>query len=379
MKSQGKPKVMSKLKKPLQQKVRAPVWTGPGGEGPQGGVTQGMIARWLTCRERFRARVIEGLKPADRFEPRVEYGNMWHACEEAAASEVRHFKGELSGTDTTLWSDKLTECVQKLCRKYPMQQQEIVDWADKCRAMFPLYVKHWSEHPDVQNRTPLFQEHAFDVPIQLPSGRTARLRGKWDSVDLVGNGTAWLQENKSKSSVDDVKVAQQLTCDLQTMTYCVALTDHLKTVGRQPIKLAGVRYNVVRRPAHKSVASMLEKFGVDSRNGRVGEWFARWNVLVQPTDTERFRQECLTPILENMCDDWEWWDWSRHVKDSLWNPAIRACQFPKHQSRHFRVPYYYSPLSEGGSGDLDNWLNTGSEVGLQRTKNLFPELQEDDA
>ncbi len=31
-------------------------------------------------------------------------------------------------------------------------------------------------------------------------------------------------------------------------------------------------------------------------------------------------------------------------------------------------------LDEGGSSDLDEYLLTGSEAGLERTNNLFPEL-----
>ena len=45
------------------------VWAGPGGAGPQGGVTQSMLGRYLTCKERFRIHAIEGLHSADRFSP----------------------------------------------------------------------------------------------------------------------------------------------------------------------------------------------------------------------------------------------------------------------------------------------------------------------
>lgn len=34
----------------------------------------------------------------------------------------------------------------------------------------------------------------------------------------------------------------------------------------------------------------------------------------------------------------------------------------------------YNVLDEGGSSDMDAMLESGSEVGLQRTENLFPEL-----
>ena len=34
----------------------------------------------------------------------------------------------------------------------------------------------------------------------------------------------------------------------------------------------------------------------------------------------------------------------------------------------------YNVLDEGGSSDLDAYLESGSEAGLQRIENLFPEL-----
>ena len=153
-----------------------PLWEGPAGEGPQGGVTQGLIGRWLCCRERFRLMVIEGLKPQDKFDPRMEFGNMWHVCEEGFAAG-KGIEKIMSG---------LIEYCKKLCVRYPMQRAEVEHWFDKCRTMFPLYTEFWKKHPDVLARTPLLQEQVFDVPYKLPSGRVVRLRGKFDSVDLIG-------------------------------------------------------------------------------------------------------------------------------------------------------------------------------------------------
>src|ERR1700677_3109280 len=62
-----------------------PLWKGPQGEGPQGGITQSMMNAFMGCRERFRARYILGLEPAQSWKPSVGYGNMWHVCEEALA------------------------------------------------------------------------------------------------------------------------------------------------------------------------------------------------------------------------------------------------------------------------------------------------------
>ena len=203
----------------------AALWHGPQADGPMGGVTQSMLQNYLGCRERFRVKYVLGLRPADRWEKSSGYGSMWHVCEEALASEARHF-GEVVGT--TLWSDRLDEYTKQQFDKYPLQRTDIEHWWNVCCVQFPEYVKHWSTHPDVQDRTPLMQEACFDVPYKLPTGRTVRLRGKFDSVDLIpSQGGVFKQENKTKSDVDPVKLQRTLRFDLQTLTYRIAL-DRMK-------------------------------------------------------------------------------------------------------------------------------------------------------
>lgn len=363
----------SKIKgKHIAKSRKAPVWKGP----EEDGITQSLLARFLSCRERFRLLVVEGLKPADHFEPRIEYGNMWHVCEEALASCGRF--GQIDGELESSIFDQLANYGKQLAKRYPLDREKIDHWYQLCKAFFPRYVEYWQEHPDVKDRTPLMQEEVFYVPYKLPSGRVVRLRGKFDSVDLIGKGKTagiYLQENKTKSTIDQVKLNRQLRFDLQTMFYLVALDWYtcqeggkvLDVVPREVFAnhvIAGVRYNVIRRPAHKSVDNAVKKFEEDKAAGRVGEWFARWRVEVSAKDVERFRKQCLDPILEQLCD---WW------RDSGWfNPFDKSNE----NHIHWRHPFgIYNPMDEGGCSDLDHYLETGDEIGLQRTDNLFPELE----
>lgn len=383
---------------PKQQK-REPLWTGPNGPGPNGGVTQGLISRWLGCRERARIHLIEGLKPVDSFNAKLEFGNMWHVCEESLAGFMKNEDDPRPFGDTEIWEKRLKDQVQKLCRQFPMQQDQVVHWHNICKTLFPVYVEHWQHQPQVKELTPLLQEQTFDVPYQLPSGRQVRLRGKWDSVDLIGGKTPgiWLMENKSKSSIDQNKIARQLSFDLQVNTYLIAMTQDTGIEKLEEVKMKvgkgsmpnqksqssvlGVRYNVIRRSAHKSVDSMMKKVDDDRKAGRIGEWFARWECRVQPSDLKRFKNECLNPILENLCDDWEWWDWCHENKVNVFNGATsnglhrHRCDEFDHHPRHFSQPYgTYSVVAEGGFGDVDSYLESSSLVGLQRSMVLFPEL-----
>jgi len=374
---------------------QGPVWKGP----EEDGVTQSLLGRFLVCRERFRLLVVEGLRAAETFYPPIEYGNMWHVCEEALASSTPGH-----------WGQRLTNYCRDLARKYPHQQDKVDHWYKLCKAQFPVYVDYWAKHPDVTGRTPLLQEQQFDVPYKLPSGRTVRLRGKWDAVDLVTEKTktangftkrtgVWLQENKTKSKVDVPALTRQLSFDLQTMFYLVALdrwfpefcsTDH-GLAGAKPPPIRGVRYNVIRRSQHKSVESFMTKLTEDLRSGRAGEWFARFNVEVTAGDVARFRRECLDPILEDLCD---WWCLLMVDPFDPWTPRVNMSSdggkthqlakfykfdpaYPVNAANnwHWRHPFgVYNVLDEGGSTDLDGYLATGSEVGLERTDNLFPEL-----
>ena len=93
--------------------------------------------------------------------------------------------------------------------------------------------------------------------------------------------------------------------------------------------------------------------------------------------------------IKNVLDDYEWWEYcvsdtaeldrqgDKSLGLSVFQNSIRARLFPHHTARHFVMPYIgYNPLSEGGESDVDNYLFTGNEIGLQRVTHadLFPEL-----
>jgi len=348
-----------------------PVWRGPGVDG----ISYSLLSRFLQCRERFRVTVVDGLAPADTFNARIEYGQMWHKCEEAmaASTDGRH----------PSWVQSLKDYAKGLCLKYPLNREEIEHWYQLCSAQFPVYAEHWAKHPDVGGRTPLLQEYPFKVKYRLPSGRDVLLRGKWDSVDLIGKGKhagVYLQENKTKSSIHEGQLRRQLSFDLQTMLYVVALREYpvkeYLPKGGETAPVLGVRYNVIKRPLHKRgkketqsdfngrVADMCRR-GVNSDN-KPETWFARWKVEITEEDVDRFRRECLDPILECLCDWWGYLEEWGH--DPFYNGGGRGT----HWCHPFGV---YNILDEGGSSDLDEYLMTGSKVGLVRVETVFPELE----
>lgn len=404
------------------KKAKEPLWKGPVDDG----ITQSLLSQFIICPDRFKVKTIDGLGFNEGFSHRLEYGSMWHVCEEALAST-----GDVKKLD---WQYTLNQYCQKLVKKYPMAVQQIEHWYNVCKVQFPLYVDWWRKNDDVKQRTPLMQEVSFRVPYLLPSGRTVTLRGKWDSVDLIGKGKTaaiYLQENKSKGDIDPVLMKRMLESgfELQTMFYLVALLSEFERTSAFPglmpgdipkgTSIAGVRYNVVRRPLaggkgsikrheatqgakcpkckgagvcpEKNGSSNLVRCSKCEGARRIGAkpeepaaefyarlggiikeaiepngdhyFFMRWKSEVSPKAIQRFKDECLHPILERLCN---WWEFQATGKQ----------EFPE-LGIHYRLPYnIYNPLAEGRVDDIDAYLLDGNEVGLQRLETLFPELDD---
>lgn len=338
------------------------MWQGPEVDG----ITQSLLSRFLVCRERFRVYAIEGLQPHKGFIPVIEYGQMWHACEEA-----------LAAGDS--WQNALKLYCAQLMPKYrdnPNDQKAIVKWYNVCLKQFPVYIEYWETHKDVRDRTPIYQEKTFKIPYELPSGRVVLLRGKWDSVDLIGKGKSagvYLQENKTKGMIDSEYLSRQLTFDMQTMMYLIALGQDKGL----PAKIKGVRYNVIRRPLSGGKGTIRQRQPTKSNPSGESEsefydrlaeyfieepeeWFYRWKVEITEGDIELFKQQFFHPCLEQLC---------------LWYDSVTG-KSKNHQYLHYRLPYgVFNPLLEGKGTDLDEYLNSGSSVGLQQVETLFEELE----
>lgn len=379
-------KITSKVK--LQKQKKEPAWKGPEVDG----VTQSLLSRFLVCKERFRILTIEGFKVEEQFSPAIHYGNMWHSCEEALAAKRD-------------WKQDLKVYCTNLCKVYPTESNQVDKWYNVALKQFPIYAEYWEKHPDVKDRIPLLQEETFCVPYELPSGRVVKLRGKFDSVDLIGKGRyakVYLQENKSKGTINEEAIVRQLTFDLQTMIYLIALRICLQEENELwneevhlpspeilgsipvpkgvtwPLQIGGVRYNVIRRPLsggkgsirqHKPTKSnpegeskeefydRLQQYFIDEPE----DWFMRWTVDVTHSDIQLFKDQFLDPCLEHLC---LWYDYQTGAFKQSGNFL------------HYRLPYgIYNSVMEGRGSDVEEYLLSGSTVGLNKVDSLFPELE----
>lgn len=363
--------------------VRPPLWKGP----EEDGITFSLLSRFLVCRERFRITMMEGLAPADGFNHKLEFGSMWHECEQTLAESAKTAKLSLPSG----FFGRLDAYRDKLFKRYPMSRVDIYRWAETVRVMFPVYVDFWKKHPDVVSRKSIESEKAFSVPYSLGSGRVVRLRGKRDALDLIGGprGLVFVQENKTKSRIEENSIRRQLTFDLQTMMYILGATwenEHdengkglparLEKVHRYGAEIGGVRYNVVKRPEHRVGAKETVDEFVQRLKGIVekepDKFFMRWQCKVSRNDLTRFRNECFDPILENL---WDWWEVQNLGDVAAFSEKAKRFNAGFVTPSSWRHPFgVWNILDEGGYSDLDEYLMTGSKVGLRRVDNLFPEL-----
>lgn len=375
--------------------VEAPeiFWAGPtnkGGDKPKQGVTQSIVGDYVTCAERCRIKKVLGFDRPEEFNKNLDYGHMWHTCEE-------YYYKKLD------WKEALKNVTKGYLDEYRSQQEEIYKWYRACLAQYEVYLTYWKKHEHEKTRKNIFTEREFRVPY-WPKGYKGEpfiLRGKWDGLDLITNKSKvgiFFQENKTKSEIDDVQLTKNLKFDLQTMFYLVSLYTSRNSIPElaklKAVPIAGVRYNVIRRPLsggkgsivrHKATKNKPEE-PLEDFFGRLKEvfeenastFFARYTVLVQPWEVKLFQEEFLDPVLLNLKDDYEWWEFCFDKEAQLYDYELREKQFPHHRRRHFRLPYgVWNPIAEGYGTSVDDYLDNKSMVGLRKRKRVFPELSED--
>jgi len=158
--------------------------------------------------------------------------------------------------------------------------------------------------------------------------------------------------------------------------------DTMKILGAYPLR--GCRFNVIRRPFSGGKGAIKRKEATKNHPAETKDefyarlandyfraepeyWFQRWKSEVHPTDVVRFRKECLDPILEAICN---WYDYS--VGGERWEENVYLGY-----GWSWRHPYgVRNSVDEGYGSDVDGYITDGSTVGLQRVDDLFPELKD---
>lgn len=386
---------MSKKMKEKKAKKPEPVWKGPEIDG----ITQSLLNKFLVCKERFRVRVVEGLVTEDKFSKSLGFGNMFHLCEE------KYNQGED-------WQKALRYYAKEQCEKYKLEQKEVLKWYEICKRQFPIYLKWWEKQRKKSKTEPVSQEFVFSIPYELShSGKVVWLRGKFDGLEFEKQGRKkklLLKENKTTYDVDEQEITTRLFLDQQTMFYTTALRQLRKLVNKEITDLLepkemkellgsvpeevikalekpfhGVNFNVVRRPlsgGRHSIRQLkpskknkkgetLEQFYDRLANEHIakdpGFFFLQLECEIQEQEISWYESHCLQPMLEDLC---EWWDWLN--ESDPFNPWINGSSH-----RHYVMPYgVYNPVAAGKISSVDYYVRDGGRAGLTKDENLFSEL-----
>lgn len=355
--------------KPLRKTSFNPVWKGPEVDG----ITQSLLSRWMNDRERFRLMTVAGLVPTEEFNSPAEYGHMFHKCQE--------FPND--------WEAKLKSYCNELGRRYPLNLMDIGKWHRVCSVQYPIYSKYWRTHPLEKAYKPIYNELVFggeDLPVhyRLKNGRTVLLRGKIDQL-LGKQKQVFVYDDKTKSSFDVARLCKDLPFNHQMMFYVVATRQLLRQQLLPKLKgfdLAGIRYNLVRRPLsggkynisqHKGRKTKTKGIvGAESVNeywARLGKciaedtsyFFQRIEVTLIPQDVDEYEERVLDPLLTQLVD---WWDYVvKHEGKPPWGPL------------HWMTPFgVYNSFRDSEFDDYSDYLLTGDDQRLTTVKNLYEEL-----
>lgn len=316
------------------------------------GISYSLLCKFRNCRERFRIRTVEGLRPSERRDA-MEFGTIFHKALEYAAQK-----------NTT------SQIITKLVKFYKDTSVDPMLVRQAC-----ILVPHYNKYYASDKYNYVAQEEVFDVPYKSSvTGKIVRLRGRRDEV-FKRNGALWLQENKTKTTIDEAKIIQTLPFDLQTMLYVYSMTHDYK--GQ---KIGGVLYNVIRRPSQRQKVNESDNQYLQRINDEVAEdvskalaentsshYFKRYEVELAPSDITNFYNKTLVPLVENVV---VWWE---SIKQNPFNPWVDAQGKPN--PHHWQTPFgIFDPMTLG-VGDYYDYVTSGSKLGLEEIETCFPELQ----
>lgn len=345
------------------------LWKGP----YEDGITQSLLSKFLVCRERFRLLTIEGIKEIEQFDAGMEYGTLFHLAIEAYYSKHP-------------WRPILKDYTQTLHTTYPLDAEDIDKWYALCNIQFPLYLDYIArkELSIPVPRRNIFQELEFNILYPLPTGRQIRLRGKLDSVFTRGDSIK-IEEHKTKSYIDEQRIAETLHFNFQTLFYHTALRTMIQQgtlIIPRKMHVIGTQYNVIRRPLsskypiRQKKSETLEQF-YDREGSNIKakpqEYFSTMNATITTDTVHTFQQQCLNPLLETLCD---WWDYMLQCNGQPFGPDMDYVSPEYHDPVHYRTPWgIFNSMFGGFEGPYYDYLSKGHHGSIVTINSLFRELE----
>jgi len=344
--------LLKKVVPEFNEKVKLPSGWSLYGDGPNCGLSQSMIQKFIVCRERFRIRYVEGLAAPGSKEC-LDFGTIFHKAWELHS---------MGASNTKI----ISELKKFSTKKGKRSKQFDPMLCSIAIAMLPLYMDYCKN--DTKDFEFIAAEQSFNMKYQTPIGKEIYLKGRRDA-DMVRNGKLWLKENKTKSRIVPEQLAQTLPYFVQPGLYLLSLQKEYPEY-----EIGGFIYDIVRKPGLKRKAketevAYLNRIKKDIED-RPEHYFLMLEVLMDEVHLADWKYRFLDPMLSQICI---WWE---SIKKNPFDPWTGADGLPN--PHHFIRPFgIYDPMSMG-VGEYFLKVVNQTDAGLDRVDSCFPELEDEE-
>lgn len=254
---------------------------------PLDGVTQSMIAEWLSCKERARLGYKEGWT-SERVSNSLTFGTLCHTVLEKCYGYLTQ----------NIQDWKLDNIIENTCTDFKKQIVEERLWTPEdeenlqinlgyMNALLPAY---WRKYLKVDAK-----KKYLAVEKEFSNGWNNRipLRGKIDVV-YTFNDEVWVMDHKTKSILND-ETETRLSFDLQGLFY--SLNWWLET-NRLP---NGFIQNIIQRPRLRKGQDETLKHFIDRVEKDVDDtYFKRIQMTIKKDEFDRWLKSEFTPIMDEL-------------------------------------------------------------------------------
>lgn len=302
------------------------------------GLSYSSLSSFLVCRERFRLRKVVGLQEIGSKEA-MEFGTIFHLCLEMSAQGLTRTR------------------INAYFRNKNRQGLYNPRLCSIALTMLPLYKEHWKTF--IKKIHYYETEQEFRIPYTCSLGKTVNLIGIRDQ-GFIKNNKVWLQENKTKSEINEEVLMQTLPSMLQPMMYLYSL-QHL----HDPANIGGFIYNVIRKPGLRIGKKETEKKYIerirDDIQKRPEHYFKMFEVEITEEHIELWKTQYLDPLI---CQIVLWWE---SIKSDPFNPwtVVGEDGTPRPNPHHYIRPFGIYDAMSRGIGDYFGPIVLGSNEGYE--------------
>lgn len=208
------------------------------------GVTQGLLATWLECKQKGKLRYFERWTPV-RPAHYLQYGELGHAVLAYLYHKTRGKKPPTRKHIITAVEDIGERHERRFGHRWGTKELDTFEkQLAQLQATLVPYFDFWSEQ-DYGGLKWMDIEGTFRYRF----GQVFWLNGRFDGVFKKRDGV-WLFEHKFKAKIDEHTILRTLERDYQTNFYLLALK---KLTGKEP---RGIYYNCIRRPGHEMLKTL---------------------------------------------------------------------------------------------------------------------------